>query len=78
MSGDLPGAVLFACNLNRVRSPMAEQLARSMLPPATFVASAGVHRGERHPFVDAVLAAGRLAAAFDRTDPVSQPAAAIA
>jgi protein-tyrosine-phosphatase len=42
--------------MNAVRSPMAEQLARRMLPPATFVASAGVHRGERDPFVDAVLA----------------------
>ena len=42
--------------MNAVRSPMAEQLARRMLPSATFVASAGVHRGERDPFVDAVLA----------------------
>lgn len=42
--------------MNAVRSPMAELLARRMLPPATFVASAGVHRGERDPFVDAVLA----------------------
>jgi protein-tyrosine-phosphatase len=42
--------------MNAVRSPMAEQLARRMLPAATFVASAGVRSGERDPFVDAVLA----------------------
>ncbi|MHA6641080.1 arsenate-mycothiol transferase ArsC [Mesorhizobium sp. A623] len=42
--------------MNAVRSPMAELLARSMLPPAVFVASAGVRAGERDPFVDAVLA----------------------
>jgi protein-tyrosine-phosphatase len=42
--------------MNAVRSPMAEQLARRILPPAIFVASAGVHKGERDPFVDAVLA----------------------
>ena len=42
--------------MNAVRSPMAEQLARKMLPAATFVASAGVRGGERDPFVDAVLA----------------------
>ena len=51
-----PRSILFLCGMNAVRSPMAEQLARRMLPPATFVASAGVHRGERDPFVDAVLA----------------------
>ncbi|MER8821496.1 low molecular weight phosphatase family protein [Mesorhizobium sp. M0991] len=42
--------------MNAVRSPMAELLARKVLPPTTFVASAGVRGGERDPFVDAVLA----------------------
>ena len=44
------------CGMNAVRSPMAELLARKLLPPAIFVASAGVRSGERDPFVDAVLA----------------------
>ena len=42
--------------MNAVRSPMAERLARQVLPAAIFVASAGVRVGERDPFVDAVLA----------------------
>ncbi|KQZ19493.1 arsenate reductase [Mesorhizobium sp. Root552] len=42
--------------MNAVRSPMAEVLAKKMLPDDIFLASAGVHRGERDPFVDAVLA----------------------
>ena len=42
--------------MNAVRSPMAEQLARRVLPATIFVASAGVRAGERDPFVDAVLA----------------------
>lgn len=55
-SGDgAPRSVLFLCSMNSVRSPMAEQLARRMLPRSVFVASAGVRRGERDPFVDAVL-----------------------
>ncbi|RUX04980.1 MULTISPECIES: low molecular weight phosphatase family protein [unclassified Mesorhizobium] len=54
--GALPRSVLFLCGMNAVRSPMAEQLARRMLPPTIFVASAGVRAGERDPFVDAVLA----------------------
>jgi len=42
------------CRMNAVRSPMAETLARSLLP-GTYVASAGIRPGERDPFVDAVL-----------------------
>ena len=47
-------SVLFMCAMNAVRSPMAETLARSLLP-GTYVASAGIRPGERDPFVDAVL-----------------------
>ncbi len=43
------------CRMNSVRSPMAEALARSMLPADVFVASAGVRAGEHDPFVDAIL-----------------------
>ncbi len=52
----IPRSVLFMCGMNSVRSPVAEQLARHMLPGTTFVASAGVRAGERDPFVDKVLA----------------------
>lgn len=52
----LPGSVLFLCGMNAIRSPMAEMLARRVLPSTVYVASAGVRRGERDPFVDAVLA----------------------
>jgi len=43
------------CGMNSVRSPMAETLARSVLPASTFIASAGVRAGERDPFVDTVM-----------------------
>ncbi|MFQ0815399.1 phosphotyrosine protein phosphatase [Brucella anthropi] len=51
----LPKSLLFVCGKNAIRSPMAELLARKALPPNIYVASAGVKRGERDPFVDAVL-----------------------
>jgi protein-tyrosine-phosphatase len=51
----LPGAVLFMCGQNSIRSPMAEAIARHYLPSSVYVASAGVKRGERDPFVDVVL-----------------------
>ena len=51
----LPRSILFLCGMNAIRSPMAEALARSMLPQSCFVASAGVREGARDPFVDVVL-----------------------
>lgn len=50
-----PSSILFMCGLNAIRSPMAEALARSLLPRTVYVASAGVREGERDPFVDAVM-----------------------
>ena len=49
-------SVQFVCGMNAIRSPMAEALARSLLPASTYVVSAGVRSGERDPFVDVVLA----------------------
>jgi protein-tyrosine-phosphatase len=39
---DVPGAVLFTCNYNRVRSPMAEALCKLMLGRDLFVDSCGL------------------------------------
>lgn len=50
-----PRSVLFMCGMNAIRSPMAEVLAKALLPPGTYIASAGVKTGERDPFVDVVL-----------------------
>lgn len=50
-----PKAILFVCGMNAIRSPMAEALARFMLPASTYIASAGLRAGKRDPFVDAVL-----------------------
>jgi protein-tyrosine-phosphatase len=43
----LPGAVLFCCNLNRVRSPMAEGLMKRLFGVAVYVDSCGLHTGTR-------------------------------
>ena len=50
-----PQAVLFACGLNSVRSPMAESLLKQMFPQALYVKSAGVKKGELDPFAVAVM-----------------------
>src|SRR5438270_12275816 len=51
-----PQAVLFACGLNSVRSPMAASLLRAMFPQSLYVKSAGVRKGELDPFAVAVMA----------------------
>jgi protein-tyrosine-phosphatase len=50
-----PGAVLFACSFNAVRSPMAAAIARHLFPGRIYVRSAGVRRGEPDPFAVAVM-----------------------
>jgi len=49
-------SVLFACNLNSVRSPMAAALLRAEAHGAIKVDSAGVYEGGLDPFVEKVLA----------------------
>jgi len=53
-----PLAVLFACGLNCVRSPMAAGLFSQMFGRAIYVGSAGVRKGELDPFAVAVMAEG--------------------
>jgi len=50
-----PHAVLFACGLNSVRSPMAAALLKRMLGSSLYVGSAGVRKGELDPFAVAVM-----------------------
>jgi protein-tyrosine-phosphatase len=48
-------SILFVCERNAVRSPMAQALAAAVLPRSIHLASAGILPGERDSFVDAVL-----------------------
>ncbi len=51
-----PQAVLFACGLNSVRSPMAAALLRQMPGAPLYIASAGVRTAELDPFAIAAMA----------------------
>jgi protein-tyrosine-phosphatase len=50
-----PHAVLFACGMNSVRSPMAAALLKQMLGTSLYVGSAGVRKGELDPFAAAAM-----------------------
>lgn len=51
----LPSAVLFCCNLNQVRSPMAEGIMKRFHGAQVFVDSAGVLQGGQDPFMIEVM-----------------------
>ena len=53
--GDLPGAVLFVCTMNSVRSPMAAAILRHLAGRRTYVESAGVRAGGSDAFAVAVM-----------------------
>ena len=50
-----PHAVLFACGMNAVRSPMAAGLLKQMFGKTMYVGSAGVQKGDLDPFAVAVM-----------------------
>ena len=50
-----PGSVLFICNLNAIRSPMAEGLVKAFYPGRIFTQSAGVTPGDPDPFAAEVM-----------------------
>lgn len=54
-TADLPGALLFACTHNAIRSPMAAAIARHFYGNRVFIASCGVRPGEPDPFLIPVM-----------------------
>lgn len=55
MARNIPGAILFACSMNAVRSPMAAGILRHLTGMNVYVESAGVRTGEQDPFVTIVM-----------------------
>ena len=54
-AGSKVGAILFACNINAVRSAMAEALVKHAFPGKIFVDSCGVAPGLQDGFATAVM-----------------------
>jgi len=52
---ELPQAVLFACSLNAVRSPLAAAIMRQLYGKFCYVDSAGVRAGETDSFIVEIL-----------------------
>src|ERR1700690_2817009 len=52
---ELPGAILFACTMNSVRSPMAAAIMRHLFGKFVYVDSAGVRAGALDPMAVEVM-----------------------
>lgn len=52
---DLPGAILFACTMNSVRSPMAAAIMKYLFGKFVYVDSAGVRAGPLDPMAVEVM-----------------------
>ena len=52
---DLPGAILFACTMNAVRSPMAAAIMQHLFGKFVYVDSAGVRAGTLDPMAVEVM-----------------------
>ena len=50
-----PGSVLYICNHNVIRSPMAEAITKAHFGNAVYAASAGVRAGTPDPFVEVAM-----------------------
>ena len=50
-----PSSVLFICNHNVIRSPMAEAITRAHFGNSIYSASAGIRAGTPDPFVEAAM-----------------------
>lgn len=55
MSNILPSAVLFACTLNAIRSPMAAAIMHHHFGHKVYVASCGIAAGDPDPFVGMIM-----------------------
>ena len=55
MNKKLPSAVLFACTMNAIRSPMAAAIMHHQLGHKIYVASAGIAAGDPDPFVGMIM-----------------------
>jgi protein-tyrosine-phosphatase len=55
MNKPLPSAVLFACTLNAIRSPMAAAIMHHFHGHKIYVASAGIAAGDPDPFVGLIM-----------------------
>lgn len=51
----LPASMLFACEMNTVRSAMAEAIMKQLYGQSVLVDSVGVHKGKPDPFAIAVM-----------------------
>jgi protein-tyrosine-phosphatase len=52
---EMPKSVLFVCNMNQIRSPMAEFLTQHLFKEKVYAQSAGIYAGDEDGFMQAIM-----------------------
>jgi len=55
LHSEMPKSVLFVCNMNQIRSPMAEFLMQNLFGDKIYAQSAGIYAGDEDGFMQAVM-----------------------
>lgn len=68
----MPKSVLFVCNMNQIRSPMAEFLTKHLFGDKIFAQSAGIYAGDEDGFMQAVMRERGIDASSHEPETLSQ------
>ena len=54
-NSSMPKSVLFVCNMNQIRSPMAEFLTKDIFGDKIYAQSAGIYAGDEDGFMQSIM-----------------------
>ena len=54
-NSNMPKSVLFVCNMNQIRSPMAEFLTKDIFGDKIYAQSAGIYAGDEDGFMQSIM-----------------------
>ena len=68
----MPKSVLFVCNMNQIRSPMAEFLTKDIFGNKIYAQSAGIYAGDEDSFMQSVMSERGINATLHEPETLEQ------
>ena len=69
---EMPKSVLFVCNMNQIRSPMAEFLTQNLFGDKIYAQSAGIYAGDEDGFMQFIMQERRIDASSHEPETLEQ------
>ena len=69
---NLPKSVLFVCNMNQIRSPMAEFLTKDIFGDKIYAQSAGIFAGDEDGFMQSIMEERNIDASMHEPETLEQ------